>query len=95
MSGHTKGPWFADENGAVRGAGLEIVAVRHRLQHDIHAANARLIAAAPEMYEALKEARQRLVDGMESEGPLEHEWSGSDRKFVRQIDAAIAKAEGR
>lgn len=45
------------------------------------AANARLIAAAPDMYEALRMASAYMAD--------------SDKHWLSVINAAIAKAEGR
>lgn len=55
-------------------------------------ANAALIAAAPDMYEALKAARDEIkqlysMRGCEAEGSLE-DWTAD-------IDAALLKAEGR
>jgi hypothetical protein len=47
-------------------------------------ANARLIAAAPDMYEALKKARVAIAT-----------WSPAPDEPLQEIDAAIAKAEGR
>jgi len=86
MSGHTPGPWLQVASGPwVVGGGGRMVALLHTANppapHE-YAANARLIAAAPEMLKALKVARDWLSD----EDP---EWE--PRKIV---DAAIAKAEG-
>lgn len=55
-------------------------------------ANARLISAAPDLLEALKDARQTILDLKNSCGS---ECEGSDDEWVGEIDAAIAKAEGR
>jgi hypothetical protein len=52
MSKHTPGPWRTDGDGIrtlIRGADMTIVAVRHRLDAKTHSANAKLIAAAPEL----------------------------------------------
>ena len=57
MGEHTPGPWAVDGAGPtamVRGADLSIVAVRHRLPSATHEANARLIAAAPDLLEAAR-----------------------------------------
>lgn len=50
----------------------------------IKEANARLIAAAPDMYEALLKARIAVLT-----------WSPSPDEPLADIDAALAKAEGR
>jgi len=57
MEKHTPGPWAVDGKGSqaiVRANDLRIVSIRHRLDGDEHEANARLIAAAPELLEALR-----------------------------------------
>jgi len=51
--------------------------------------NAALIAAAPDMYEALKQAKREMWD------MARHQWALSDFKnwaVIQQIDAALAKA---
>ena len=100
MSAHTPGPWVAVKNSCfwdinIAGSWLTVAdacASKHLPDGDNGEANARLIAAAPELLEALKEM---LVDYDDASG----EWSGSDviAKAYRIIDkarAAIAKAEG-
>jgi hypothetical protein len=61
---HTPGPWFLDEGAhggdatvMARESGdvVDIAAVRHRVGDDQTMADAHLIAAAPDMLEALKE----------------------------------------
>jgi len=57
--------------------------------HPVNAANARLIAAAPDLVEALRYARQTILDLKNSR------WSeaeGSDEEWVCGIDAALTKA---
>lgn len=87
---HTAGPWEVDPLkqgilGDVSTAdGSQCVAQAQQVSGDdlkqsIRAANARLIAAAPDLLEALKDARYALYGN----GP------GNPK-----IDAAIAKAEG-
>lgn len=54
---HTPGPWIVDGQGIralVRGSNGVIVAVRHRQPSEEHEANARLIAAAPDMLQMLR-----------------------------------------
>jgi len=53
--------------------------------------NARLMAAAPDLLEALKEVR-RFLDHDE---PVRIAASAHDRQLMETVDAAIAKAEGR
>jgi len=54
--------------------------------NDQQRANARLIAAAPDLLEALKAMNQAWMCNVEW-----HDWEAS----VKQAEAAIAKAEGR
>jgi len=88
---HTPGPWRLDEIGNVESEAVHNIAVVFSAAGQVNwsgsdfdtlahcEANARLIAAAPELLEALKYARRFLK-------PSDH-----DTAFV---DAAIAKAEG-
>lgn len=81
----TPGPWVAGDNlGRVVGGGGEFVAVVTR---DIPAgkANASLIAAAPDLYEALAAICEDLADGDET----------SAEQIARHAGrAALAKARG-
>lgn len=83
MSKHTPGPWQADPSTGVvfDQVGLA-VQTGGRCCSEESQANAQLIAAAPELLEALKNARALLRGEM---------GQGFD---VEMIDAAIAKAEG-
>ena len=90
MSKHTPGPWFANSGGQVWSDRLNRPAnaladvysctANERGQDEERNANARLIAAAPEMLEALRAA----LPGLESEG-------FDSAEIVR---VAIAKATG-
>lgn len=84
---HTPGPWCVEGVGirALVRAGINgvIVAVRHRLSAQEHEANARLIAAAPELLEAAM-AFIAPFDGIEVV-------QDSD---IAKARAAIAKATG-
>lgn len=58
---HTPGPWMVSADSTtisarhpLRGHTFEIVTVHYAFQHDQHKANTRLIAAAPELLEALQ-----------------------------------------
>lgn len=82
---HTPGPWLIDERIAAPQrssaivAGELVIADTTRIWN--YKANARLIAAAPDMLEALKFVRRI--------------WAADDTcEEIRLIDAAIAKAEG-
>ena len=57
-------------------------------------ANARLIAAAPELLEALREARRWIGDGDMSDGMDRSIWTPEYAAVVDQVDAALAKAGG-
>ncbi len=64
MSAHTPGPWHYDNTwGLIKHGGAEIAAL-----HSGNIANARLIAAAPDMLAAL----QRLTHPAADEEDLEH-----------------------
>lgn len=93
MNKHTPGPWRVDKIfGLIMGAKGEEIAAIHsgteegRQNLETSNYNARLIAAAPEMLDVLKQARHRLYKlqdiGAESQRTLE------------LIEAVIAKAEG-
>jgi hypothetical protein len=98
MSAHTPGPWYvgAQNDGLYiidrqpspsnddprHDADVELVATPFAARGATVEANARLIAAAPEMLEALKDVMERLVDRHEA-----------DESAVK-ARAAIAKATG-
>jgi hypothetical protein len=44
-----------------------------------------------ELIRLLKEARQSLFDGLETDMDMEAEWSIADKELINRIDAAIAK----
>lgn len=99
---HTPGPWYvgtgwifhrSDERIGGSGAPLREEVCRV-LTNDVGDANARLIAAAPELLAVLKDAEYYLAltsNNMCDEG-LEPDDSGA---IAKQARAAIAKAEGR
>jgi hypothetical protein len=76
---HTPGPWIVSEIGSVHGSDGKAILSGGEYVGGESYANARLIAAAPELLEQLKLVRAYLT-------AKEITWTG--------IDAAIAKAEG-
>ena len=108
---HTPGPWNAhhdhgwlvveSDNGDL------YVKVEKGSAARKHMANARLIAAAPELLAALRMARESIGDSLQSlietetnpvTGMVDHEGAilviESEQDLINQIDAAIAKATG-
>ena len=91
MTKHTQGPWWFDQDTGeitceAREGKVEIATVEIGWAPAFEAeqqANARLIAAAPELLEALKEAMGGYT-----------EFSVGDRELLRKCRATIAKAEG-
>ena len=82
--GHTPGPWSVVDRSHIRSASLGLVAVA---QHGLETqANARLIASAPELLEALREAFNAFAH--DADGPV---WADST---IAKARAAIAKATG-
>lgn len=102
MNKHTPGPWVvnASENGLVWVDGdSETVSIcdlyhRHKdgefISKENVKANARLISAAPDMYEALS----LLMRIMQAEDPWDRENLGSMNEACMKARAALSKAEG-
>lgn len=80
-SGHTPGPWRLNERDCAVSIPVGVSGCHNAYAYAGTLANARLIAAAPEMYAALLEAREML---------REEGWV-----VLSQISGAIRKAEGR
>ena len=82
---HTPGPWRVGENTQYVIAGKDSITRTHSVVRGeaVAEANARLIAAAPEMLEALKICALAL----------ENTWETSDE--AKMARAAILKAEGK
>ncbi len=105
---HTPGPWSTDpevEHESVLGPNGKMVADcaifgfgKDAPTQERNQANARLISAAPELYDALLEARKAIAsipkDAFGIGGEGETHWYLVD-ELLHQIDMAIAKAEGK
>lgn len=100
---HTAGPWSVEGFGIkaiVRAANGVIVAIRHRLGAGEHEANSSLIAAAPELLEALNQIIWKLerkeVVGSKFDGGVRCEFAKIDRNdaVIGLARSAIAKATG-
>jgi hypothetical protein len=97
MSGHTPGPWKVQDDRTTDGTfrvfpheGPSICNLRHGEME----ANARLIAAAPELLRACEEALNALLDYvplLEAHGSV----MGYGHAVIVRLKAAIAKAEGK
>lgn len=100
---YTPGPWFAElvdlivyDDSEKTGRTVAIVAQREEPTEDsdVTSANARLIAAAPELLEACREAASLLGDIFNA---LTEYDDGERERYSRVfdlLDAATAKAEG-
>ncbi len=95
MSGHTKGPWKAVENGfwkqgvqAGRGKWIVYKAGTEGMKQTEIEANARLIAAAPDLLEALEELSAVYSDA------LRDEFNITECPLIDKAHAAIARAKG-
>ena len=93
MPEFTPGPWAVNPNKAQVDVMPSMVPVclllwptEHRSEEETEA-NAHLIAAAPEMYEACKTALT-VTGGSKN-------WDGLTHGFLVEIEKAVAKAEGR
>ena len=90
---YTKGPWEADGNGVFeKGKPNQVIAIAHDPDdshhlNDISKANAQLMAAAPDMYEALR----AIVNWYEVKGEI---LCTNDQPY-ELLKQALRKAEGR
>lgn len=88
---HTPGPWITG-GFYIRGPQKELLARMRGAPSPEREANARLIAAAPDLLAALKTARECIVYCSRAHNDVQ---SGEGFPVELFIDAAIAKAEGR
>ena len=93
-SKHTPGPWTAEKDyesdWIINGANGSLLAIIEGWTDEIDKADAHLIAAAPEMYEALKALR--VASG---KLPADLKKCPEMVGCLIEADAAIAKAEGK
>src|SRR4051812_36082664 len=90
---HTPGPWLAEANDSsvFDSEGREVAdCLTFPFSGEVAEANARLIAAAPELYEVLREA-ERQIEYL----PNRFEPPANVNQVLTRIRAALAKAEGR
>jgi hypothetical protein len=103
MNAHTPGPWQTTDEKDRRGwlyieGNYEVLARITGSPDDVEAqANARLIAAAPELLEALRIAEGALKNPSPTLRARPGEMTIKERRHVARqaVRAAIAKAEGR
>jgi hypothetical protein len=98
MSKHTPGPWVSHVSKVDEFTGNEVILIRAESplrgivsiedDHEEAQANARLIAAAPEMLRALKEARKQLAWCNKMFGP-----HASTNVVLHKLDSFIVVEE--
>ncbi len=87
---YTKGKWKLEEDGVILASdGKQIASVFPRDRRD----NAHLIAAAPEMYEALRRFMPNKDDPL-AQPPFRGMWEVTG-EALEQARLALAKAEGK
>jgi hypothetical protein len=91
MSEHTPGPWRVEKFNDTKSWSIYANGGTHSLASIRDAANARLIAAAPDMLEALTNA----LGWMERYAGDTNDLSGELWRHISSARAAIAKAEDR
>ncbi len=86
---HTPGPWRYDSGKIWTPRGWWVASVYEDMEEDIKGANGRLLAAAPDLLEAL----EAMLSYTAELNPLQG-CDGRDHPAVNQASAAIAKARG-
>jgi hypothetical protein len=97
MSEHTPGPWIVGDGGLIHTVpnelgGRTIVVEKHVIGVP---ANARLIAAAPELLRALKDMREPFITAVRAGTRGLKGFRPESHSLIVQLDAVLAKAEGR
>lgn len=89
MSDHTPGPWkYSPRRASILDERqVSICGIHGKRDKEVAKANARLISAAPEMYDALLSARVAVRELCEGQHPENECW-----ETLARIDAALAKA---
>lgn len=87
MKTHTKGPWEFRAPNIKPANSLGHLATLSDYDRATQVADGHLIAAAPELLEALKEALEFVKDNSE-------DWYMIGQRLIDKIQAVIAKAEG-
>ena len=96
MGGHTPGPWAVTPDSFVMAGSRPSIGVARIITHaQEFVANARLIAAAPDLLEALKRMGYQGRDGWCFCCDIDGEESARHQGSCKIARAAIAKAEGR
>ncbi len=94
---HTPGPWGQTGFKIHTQTGLAIanISIPDPVCHDVGIANAKLIAAAPDLLEALESVLDRLEIALEDVfSPEAHKWDQADNAARKLAAKAIAKAIG-
>ena len=92
---HTPGPWIVVTNKVMHGKSLDVFAQPRQITRDMpynseeDAANARLIAAAPELLAAAHELSKLFAKAAKALAP-----PPDIEAMTARLNAAIAKAEG-
>ena len=105
---HTPGPWWLGKHGAVHGGPfvecfngsaqpqVALATMHEEIKPEQRDANARLIAAAPELLAACRKVKEylgRLEDGTDADDPLLSARQRYHAPLHAALDVAIAKAE--
>ena len=91
MTEHTKGPWFVDDDGNVQSSGRVVRRTDWPIRVDADTANARLIASAPDLLEALEPFARMAAAYDPDEGDDDHEaWAFNARPTIGQLRKARA-----
>lgn len=98
----TPAPWEVDIYGDVQANGDDVARLAGDYSEEVNASNARLIAAAPDMYAALKPFAQKqfhevLAGNTQGDDSILWERNGASLTIgdFRCAAAALAKAEGK